>query len=286
MPPVNLYDSLLERLEGHPYSHYFSTWCINDEHQSPALLVFDDGLAKCLSCNKVWTHAQLDKKIGSHFLPRRNDTVSRILPQWKKWEEQYGDLEGITYYANKTLKRFKQFQTYFKERKIFDFVDDGRLGYLDGWFVFPVYDANLSIIDLVVRSTKKHSDIRYVIHPRSDGSRPLYVPCWKKVLEAEVVYCVYGLIDAISLHLAGLPSVTGVTGKSLSPELLRPLNKRFMIVPDAGEEVEAHKLANQLGWRAKVKQVNYSKFEREEIKDPDSIRRVFGNQVLLQSISA
>jgi hypothetical protein len=277
----HLYDSLLERLEGRQYSNYFSAFCPWDKHATPALLVFEDGLAKCLSCNKIWSHKQLDRKIGSHFIPQRNDTVSRVLPQWRKWEERYGDLEGIADAAHKSLKRFPQFQTYFKKRKIYEYVDEGTLGCLDNWVTFPVRDGKHRLVDIVVRSIHNTRNVRYVIHPHVDNIRPLYVPSWKRVAESETVYIVYGIIDAISLHLAGLPVVTGVTGKSLSPDLLKPLHKRFIILPDDGEEAEAHRLANELGWRCRVKQVDFP----EQCKDVDDIRRIYGNERLLGAIT-
>lgn len=281
---MNLYDSLLERLEGRPYSNYFSAWCVFDDHKTPALLVYDDGLAKCLSCNKVWTHKYIDKKIGSHFIPTKKiDSVSQILPQWKKWEKKYDDLEGIADAAHRALKSYAPFQQYFKKRKIYDFVEEGHLGYIDGFVTFPVFDSRNSILDIVVRATSSRiRDVRYVVSPSVVGSHPLFVPSWKRVEQSQTVYVVYGMIDAISLHLAGLPSVTGTTGKSLNAELLKPLGKRFIIVPDENEEREAHKLANKLGWCARVKEIKY----KDGCKDPDDIRKTFGNEYLLQALGA
>jgi hypothetical protein len=278
----NLFDTLLERMEGRRYSNYFSAFCPYDRHSTPALLVFDDGLAKCLSCNKVYTHKQLDRQTGSHFIPQRNDTVSIVLPRWRKWEEKYDDLEGIVQAAHRNLKRYPKFQEFFKRRKIYDFVDEGCLGYLDGWATFPVRSRSSEMVDIVVRSISVHGDVRYVVKPNEHGNmRPLYCPSWEKVNVAQTVYVVYGIVDSISLHLAGLPVVTGVTGKSLSPDILKPLNKRFIIVPDDGEEREAHKLANKLGWRCRVKTLNYP----EGAKDPDMIRRVYGDEYLLGALA-
>lgn len=281
--PASLYDSLLERLDGHLYSNYFSAWCPFDSHKTPALLVFDDGLAKCLSCNKVWNHKQIDKKIGSHYIPQQNDTVSKVLPTWRTWERKYDDLDGIVYAAHQSLKRHTQFQTYFKRRKIDGFIEEGNLGLLDGWAVFPVYDSKHRIVDCVVRKVGEGHGIRYTVYPLVVGIHSLYVPAWEEVLKNRQIYVVYGIVDAIALHLAGLPVVTGTTGKSLNPELLIPMRKRFIIVPDESEEKEAHVLANKLGWRAKVKKIDYSKYENT--KDPDGIRRYFGDQTLLQALS-
>jgi DNA primase len=278
----NLFDTLLERMEGRRYSNYFSCFCPFDTHKSPALLVYDDGMFVCLSCGKKGNLKYLDKATGSHFIPQRNDTVSRVLPRWRSWEEKYGDLEGIVQAAHRSLKRFPQFQTYFKRRKIYEYVDEGKLGYLDGWVTFPIFSSEHRLIDIVVRSISNHGDVRYVVHPDIVKVRPLYSPSWEDVNKSKTVYVVYGIIDAISLHLAGLPSLTGTTGKSLNADLLKPLGKRFIIVPDAGEEHEAYLLANKLGWRAKVKEISYP----DNTKDTDDIRRLFGNEYLLQTLGA
>lgn len=277
-----LFDSLLDRMEGRKYSNYFSTFCPFEEHKSPAFLVYEDGYV-CLSCRKSGSLQQLDKKLGSRFRPTQViDSVSIILPKWRKWEEKHGDLAGIVYAAHKTLKAHGMFQSYFKRRKIYEYVDEGILGHIDGWVTFPVFSESNEIIDVVVRSVSGHDGARYVVHPSvSDSLRPLYVPSWNRLKQSETVYVVYGIVDAISLHLAGLPVVTGVTGKSLHPELLLPLRKRFLIVPDMDEEQDAHKLANNLGWRARVKQINFP----EGCKDPDDIRRMYGNEALIGALA-
>lgn len=279
---MDLYNSLLERLDGHPYSNYFACYCPFDSHMSPALLVHDDGLFVCLSCGKKGTHEYLDRFIGSHYHSQRVETVSRVLPQWHKWEQEYGNLEGIVNTAHNRLLKYSTYQTYLKRRKIYEYAQDGRLGYLDGWITFPVMDDGHQILDIVVRSVSRFSHTRYVVHPGGDcGVRSLYVPSWERVKESKTVYIVYGIIDAISLHLAGLPVITGITGKSLSYESLSPLRKRFIIVPDENEEREARMLANKLGWRATVKTLDYP----EGCKDPDGIRKTLGNDYLLQALS-
>ena len=140
--PQDLYNSLLERMEGRQYSNYFACFCPFEEHKSPALLCHDDGFFVCLSCGKKGTHAYLDKKIGSHFIPtQRDNTVSRIFPAWKKWEQMYGDLEGIAEAAHRSLKRYSAFQTYFKKRKIYEFIEEGSLGFIDNWVTFPVFNS-------------------------------------------------------------------------------------------------------------------------------------------------
>lgn len=127
--PQNLYDSLLERLEGSPYTGYFACLCpFHDDHK-PSFFVYEESSNpnweyQCRSCGVHGSLKYLDKKIGFHFIPnQRNDTVSKILPAWHKWEQMYGDLEGIVDAAHKSLKRHTPYQTYFKKRKIYEFVE-------------------------------------------------------------------------------------------------------------------------------------------------------------------
>ena len=280
---MSLYESLMERLEGRQYSNYFSCFCPFDSHKSPALLVYDDGMFVCLSCGKKGNLKYLDKFTGSHFIPSQKvNTVSNVLPRWRKWEEKFGSLEGIVDAAHKSLKRHSQFQTYFRKRKIYEFVDEGHLGYLDGYCLFPVYSIGGRVIEIVARSTFNGSGVRYCVSSRMDSELPLYCPSWRRLDASKSVFVVFGIIDAISLHLANLAVVTGITGKSLSPELLKPLGKRFVIIPDKDEEREGALLANKLGWRARSKNINWP----DGTKDCDDIRRIYGNEFLLQTLGA
>ena len=159
-------------------------------------------------------------------------------------------------------------------------MEKGKLGYIDGWATFPVFSPEGVIQNIVVRHTKNKA--RYSIKPVDDKTPLLFCPNWHRVNSSDVTYVVYGIIDAISLELLGLPVVTGITGKSLSAETLKPLHKHFIIVPDEYEEQEAHRLANGLGFRAKVKKLSFP----DDAKDPDGIRVKFGNEYLLQMLGA
>ena len=280
-----LYDSLLERLDGRPYSNYFACLCPFHNDTSPSFFVYeDDGRFFCRSCRKSGTIKYLDNFLGSTFkLTRSQVGKPQVLPKWRKWEQEHGSLEGIANHAHKMLLKFPQFQSYFKNRKIHEYITKGWCGYLDGYAIFPVLSGSGQIVDLVTRSVRSRSSGRYTVAPFvGNGNHPLYCPNWENVKKSEVVYVVFGIIDAISLELLGLPVVTGITGKSLSPDLLKPLGKKFIIIPDDGEEREAYLLANKLGWRARVKALHWD----DGCKDVDDERVKFGNQHLLQLIGA
>lgn len=276
---MSLYDSLQERLENvRCYSDYFMASCVFHSDRNPSLMVHEDGF-KCLSCNAKGSLNRLEQKIGSHFRPSHN-TVSNILPNWKRWEFEYGDLQGIAEHAHKTLKRYPQFQGYLKKRRIHEYIEKAFLGYCDGWLLVPVYDMAHNLVDIVCRAVNGKGGTRYVIRPKNE-IRPCFCPNWKETLASDQIYVVYGIVDALGLAIMGLPVVTGMTGKSLNADLLLPLRKRFIILPDAGEEREAHKLANQLGWRAKVKELSYP----TGTKDCAGVRELYGDEVLQDLLS-
>jgi hypothetical protein len=221
------------------------------------MFVYEDGY-RCASCGAKGSLEKLAKKVGSHFQLTRSQSKSNILPRWSKWQQQYGDLECIVEHAHKSLLKFKQFQGYFKKRKVEDFIEPGMLGYLDGWATIPVFDNKHKIVDLVVRAISGKGDSRYVVSPQKNALRPLFCPNWGIVEQTNSpIYVVYGIMDAISLYLAGYKSITGITGQSLSYELLQPLHKRFIIIPDYNEEKSAHNLSNKLGWRSRVKELKW-----------------------------
>jgi DNA primase len=273
---VSLYEQLQERLHGHPYNGYFTCVCQFHDDHSPSMFVYEDGYYSCKTCHAHGSLEKLNKALGGKSV--KATTRNIVSPRWRKWEEQHGDMEGIAAHAHLSLKRFPQWNFYFKERKIEKFVEKGKLGYIDGWATFPVFSPEGVIQNIVVRHTKNKA--RYSIKPVDDKTPLLYCPNWHRVNSSDIVYVVYGIIDAISLELLGLSCVTGITGKSLSAETLKPLHKHFIIVPDEYEEQDAHRLANDLGFRASVKRLSFP----DGTKDPDGIRVKFGNEYLLQAL--
>lgn len=278
---MSLYSQLQEKLEGRQYNGYFACLCQFHDDHAPSMFVYEDtGTYSCKSCGAHGSLEKLNRHLGGNSAKVRKSTP-QVLPQWRRWEEQYGDLEGIAKHAHESCKRFPQWRFYFKERQIDQFFELGYFGFIDNWATFPVFDAQHKIQNIVVRHTKR-KDVRYAIKHIEDSNPLLYCPDWNRVQDSEVVFVPFGIVDAWSFQAIGLASVTGITGKSLSADLLRTLGKRIILVPDEWEEKEAHKLANALGWRARVKRIAYP----EGSKDPDELRRHLGNEYLLQMVGA
>jgi DNA primase len=274
---MSLFTQLQEKLQGHLYNGYFSCCCPFHDDHSPSCFVNESGY-RCKSCGAHGSLEYLNKYLGGHEI-KIVKGKSQVLPAWKSWEQRWGDLQGIADHAHETCKRFPSEMWYMRERKIDQFFELGYFGMADNWMLFPVFDNKHKIQSIVVRHTKK-KDVRYAIKHIEENKPLLYCPNWQRVQESDTIYVPFGVIDSWSFEAINLASVTGITGKSLSAELLAPLNKKIVFVPDEGEEKEAHQLANKLGWKAKVRQLVYGDGE----KDPDNVRRVHGNDYLLSLI--
>jgi hypothetical protein len=273
---MKLQEHLFDILGGHWLSNgrYFSAWCPFDSHKKPALLVYQDGWV-CLSCNKSGSLDYLLKVVSGKDVKKPANSSVNILPPWKKWERLYGNFSRIALEAYKNVKE-RSIYGYFDFRKISKFIDDGKFGYLDGWYIFPVFDQFGDIVNLVARSGKGKHDLgaKYAIPPNSP--KTLYVPNWDRVKNSDGIYIVYGIITAWALEAINFPVITGITGKSLQAELLKDIPGRFTIIPDYNEDVAGIRLVNQLGWRAKLKLINYP----DDCTDVDDIRRIYGEEKL------
>lgn len=275
------YESLQEELDGvRLYDGYFMALCPFHEDSKPSFMVHEDGYY-CKSCRKSGSLEYLRKYLGHKVIEiRPREKVVPVLPQWRKWIEKYETVEGIARAAHGLLTRNSMLDSFFVRRQINQFINTGMFGWLDWWNLFPVFDMAGNVIDIVVRGEKSKGDTKYVLLKKQEEHTPppLYVPDWGRVLDAKVVYVVYGIIDSWALFSLGLPVVTGTTGQSLSAKLLAPLNKKWIIVPDRKEEESAWKLKIALGFSATVKELDWP----YPCKDPDEIRTKKGSAYLYQ----
>jgi hypothetical protein len=275
---MSLYEDIKELVENDPYSGYFSMMCPWDEHATPALLVHEDldkpeeeRTCHCLSCGKTWRHTTLWKKLTGNtvaVIPGARKS-QKFLPNWKRWEERYGSIENLVQKAHNNVTIFPNTHAwYLVKRQLMPVYKLAKLGYLDEWLLFPIFDPQGKVLDVIARDTKGRS--KYVIHANDEDTPLLYVPNWDRVMSSKTIYIVYGLIDALALEMCEIPCITGSTGQSLSEKRLIQLNKKYVIIPDRGEENAARKLSKSLGNFTRVLRLPWS--ELGECKDCDDVR--------------
>ncbi len=280
---MSVYEDLQEQLdEVHTYDDYFMCLCPKHDDHRPSMMVSNTHqrfFCMSASCGFNGTLDYLMHYLtGRPYQPKLHIKTPVVLPQWRSWIERFGDETGIAAAAHGLVLRNKELQIFFEKRKILPFMKEGMFGWLEGWHLFPVLDWEHKVIDIVCRGTKGTSKYVLLKKPEERTIPPIYVPNWERVLASDVCYVVYGIIDSWALEAIGLPVVTGTTGKALHADLLRPLQKEWIIVPDAREEKDAWRLKVELGWPSEVKELRYP----YGTKDPDEIRTKVGAEALYQ----
>ena len=261
----DLQERLSDKLEGVAWHSYYYT-AICPFHVSfpvrQSLFVYTDGF-RCASCNEWGTLKKLEQKLsGIKIRYKDGDEPTEVneFPNFKGWLTQYKSYQGIASHAYKTTKQYPVLLDYLKKRGLYSIAKSAYIGYIDGWLTFPIFDDSGDFVDLVLRSTPSvHTTSKYVTRPRlyrGEGFQ-LYSANWGSVSNSSEIYIPFGVLDMHTISMAGLPTATGLTGKAYKAEWFDNIRKRIWLIPDQGEEEDAYKLKAQLGWRAKVLQLNY-----------------------------
>jgi hypothetical protein len=237
----------------HEYDRYIAGDCPWESHKSQALLVFKDGWFRCLGCNRSGNWMMLWNKLkGQNIILRPDNKITWHMPSIAG-----SDLESLCYQSHMDLMQFESFQWYIKQRGLENRIELNELGYYEGWYTIPVYGENGSFVTAVFRAapfiqeaTGQRYWCKHVPVP--------FVPDWIRFNQADGVFVVFGMLDALTLVDMGLPVMTSTSGKdTFNPEWLDKYRKRIYIIPDLGEEHTAHELAASLGWRGRVMKLNF-----------------------------
>lgn len=270
-------ENYLEGVSWH--GDYISACCVFHDDQNPSMLVFENGF-KCLSCNEKGSLQKLFTKLNLVEEVTRVPAERKSRSPWFRWLSDRS-IPELAWDAHQLLKRNPSQGIYLKQRGIGGAIDSLRLGWMEGYYFFPIRSKENQVNGLVVRGGKSLQElagIRYMTPP----SQPpmLYVPSWKLLDEQAEIRIVYGIIDAITLFLLDQAVITGSAGKTINPELLTQFRKPIIIIPDQNEDADGLKLASNLGWRGKINRIEYP----EDSKDCNDLYLQHGKQYLLSVI--
>lgn len=271
-----LQERLVDKLNdgGNPWhGHYASVVCVF--HQSfpvrPSLFIYPDWFV-CKSCGIEGPLEKLEQLLSGVKTPYKSDedVIVNELPQFKKYRTEYGGYRSAVAFAYLTGQEYPILMKYLQSRKLGDVIRKAKIGYIEGWLSFPVYDSDGIFVDWVLRATPAiQTTSKYVCRPRRNKTEgfSLYSIDWKRINDAKAIYIPFGLLDMLTLDLCGLATATGLTGKTYQALWFDQIRKKIYLIPDAGEEDAAHKLKRQLGWRASVLLLDYP----NECKDVNDI---------------
>lgn len=251
---------LLEEIEEmlpnvHHYLGYLTANCVFHQDSHPSMFIYQYGY-HCKACGKSGTLQELHA-----FLTKGGFTAfeSQFRPlRWTEFYQQEFDPEEFATQAHLTLRKFPELGIYLKRRGVETAINPCKLGYVDGWYTFPIFDPNQDICGLVAgggQVVRSLTEFRYVT-PR--GQSPLlYVPSWSRIKRSEFVLVTFGIMDALTLFILGYPVATGSVGKEIDPHLFDDIRKPIYVIPDTGEYKSAVQLATALQWRGHVLQLEY-----------------------------
>jgi len=250
---MNILDKLETKLERVTrYENYLSALCPFHDDTNPSFLVYKDYYT-CKSCGANGHPQELLSELDHTFRPQPKKRSYHN--PFTKWSYQM-DLEMLCRRSNDLLRKLPHMGKYLHDRGIdHSLIMKTGIGYRDGWFIIPVFDPDGDFIGAVARADSNDVDVRYYVP--TGQPMLLYCPNWKRLEASRSIIIVYGILDAVSLEKVGLACLTGTLGKKLDPILLKDIRKNIYIIPDNGEEKEAHVLASQLGWRGHVINIKY-----------------------------
>lgn len=236
---------------------YAMCLCQFHNDSSPSMQVSNNGYF-CKSCGAKGTLLKLYNKVSNRPIQKQEKVYNPSTWIWKKWEDNFGDIKDVCNIAHSNLVQ-NNLDGYLKSRGFdIESIKLGKLGYLDGYFIFPVMDGFGEIKGATARAspTIQTKTNRYTT---SHGCPvKLYCPSWERVLEAEELHLCYGIFDAWSLHLAGYASITGISGQDLNARNLVRFRKPIYIIPDKKEERAGLHLQSELDWRGRLLLLPYT----------------------------
>lgn len=276
---MTILDEIADRISCQRYEGYLSTRCIFHDDHTPSLLIFPDWY-HCLSCGARGKTSKLLATLDGTVTKKSQSPLKPHL--WGRIEQDI-DLDDIVYQAHQTLSKNPDKGYYLKQRGIWAQIDNLKLGFLEGWYIFPVLDSKKNTIGIVARAGPVAQEFYNIRYMTPKGQKPLlYVPN-RKLLEATTkVVMVYGIIDAITLSMVGIPAITGTVGHNTPPEIFDEIRKKIYICPDGdgADEKSARELLPKLGWRGKLIFLEYP----QGTKDCNELYCKYGKDVLLSTL--
>lgn len=273
-------DDIYELLDGvHKYSGYLMCICPFHDDTNPSCRVTERGYW-CMSCSAhgslPYLYSHLFGKPMGPKAKRKWNPAARI---WNTWLDRFGTVQKVTELAHNQLKENKIFQVYLERRKISTEINKLYLGYLDGYYIFPIKNQIGEIKGAVARASPsiQTKENRYTVSP--DCEIKLYVPNWDKVKDTKNIFVCFGTLDSVSLDIAGYPSMTGLSGQELNSDNLT-MRKLHYLITDRGEERKGLKLSSRMGWRMKLLRLDYP----DDCKDIQDIHVKCGIEKLKELI--
>mgnify|MGYP001571387727 CR=1 FL=1 len=236
------------------------TNCIFHEDTTPSLGVYPDHFF-CFGCQAHGSLGDLWASLTGHEIIVAPDRSG----SWFNRPRVRGELQDYLEISHHALVTQPHVHWYPADRKILGAVQSVGIGWDSGWLVIPILGTDRVPIGVVWRAyphVAHKTNMRYDL-PRGQGSL-CFIPSIELWKESDEIYVVYGIIDAISMVVAGLAAASPTAGKgSFDPAWLDGEDRPVVILPDLHESRDAFELAASLDWRGRVCIPEYENKEKD-----------------------
>lgn len=232
------------------YDGYVMMVCVFHDDHKPSLMVFPDRKFKCLACGEWGNWEKLDAKLTGSFRVVAPAHTS-AMPSRQAYDEDAAAEAHLNLISHPGLGH------YLEQRGVASLIKPAMLGWMEGWYTVPAFDLETGEYrGMALRASpavENTTGLRHFIPPKQAPT--LLAPLRLSIREADRVYVVFGIFDALVMAAAGYPVVTVIAGhRAYSPRLFDRIRKPIIVVPDRGEKVQLH---TQLGWRGVLHQVDW-----------------------------
>lgn len=274
-------EDVQDYLDGfHPYDGYAMAVCPFHNDHSPSLLLNVRGY-RCKSCDAHGSLEYLYAHLSNRPVQIKKKEYNPSAYIWDRWIQQYGSVEETCHVGHTQLTDRPELGLYFHKRGLTtNEIELGTLGFLGGYFLFPIKDRSGKIQGAVARASPTIQTKNNRYSASKDCQVKIYVPDWNTLCQSDEIYVCFGTMDAWSLHMAGYPSLTGISGQSFDFRNLDEFRKPIYIIADRKEHKKAMELQARLGWRGKRLDLPWD----DENKDCNDIHRNLGLDTLRQMI--
>jgi hypothetical protein len=246
-----IFDEIMGRLDRpHRYKNYILSRCPEHNDKHPSFFVYPDWFF-CKSCGFSGKTETLSNRLQGIFYPESDTSPKNPFYEWKL---RFGGLREALKFAYQTGKQYPIQMEYLTKRHInFDTISELKLGCLDEYITVPVF-KDKKLVGATCRMID--GDARY-FNPNAQNHNLLFIPNEDLVNRSNVIYLVFGIFDAVSLCQQGFPVLTTLTGTVIKSDAFDGIRKKIIVIPDKGEEKVASRLTAKLGWRGKLKLIDY-----------------------------
>jgi len=164
------------------------------------------------------------------------------------------ELERLAMDAHVRLLRYPEFQIYLRLRGVQNRIVPQKLGWYEGWYTMPFFDAEYTVIGLALRASRAIAEAGGERFAMPYGTKPmLYCPDWGRWLEADRVIVTFGYFDTLTLAELDFPVATVQPG-DLAPHsaFLQNVRKPIYLLPDLKACGRANDLLGDLDWRGRI----------------------------------